>query len=268
MTRNPLVVSRTSLLTAFACMGAAACFSSSSGRGRADASFASDATGDDGAISDDGATSDDGAAGADGGTLPDGASSPETGARPDASPSDATSGGEAGPIATASGACVPDAGVTAGTPPATINFDAWPDGGIIAAGTLIAAQYPGVTFSSTACGGGTTNNDGEASSMPNFLVGNPDSFQPLVMDLATPVSTLGLTLISVGSSTVTATAYDTSLTKVLDSKAVTHPGMGTGFGAHDPITLSGAGAAIARVVVAITTPYPGDGFGIDDVTLQ
>jgi len=195
------------------------------------------------------------------------ASTLDGGSPGDASPFDATPPGEdaGAAIATATGVCVSDAGVPPGTAPQAIDFDTWPDGGAIAAGTLIQDQYPGVLFSSSACGGGTAFSNGEASSPPNFLVGNPGSFQPIVMDLAAPVSQVGVTLISVGASTVTATAYDTSLTTVVDSKSVSHPGTGNGDGAHDPITLAGAG--IARVVFAITTAYPGDGYGIDDVTL-
>jgi hypothetical protein len=242
------------MLAAWACMGGAACFSSSSGGAAPDASFPNDGT-----------NGDDGGPGADASSVDSGAPL-DTGAAVDASPDDATAVGDAGPIASASGTCVADAGATAGTAPTTINFDTWPDGGMVAAGTLIQYQYPGVVFSSSACGGGVINDDGEASSAPNFLVGNPGSFQPIVMDLASPASQVGVTLISVGSATVTATAYDATLTNVLDSKSVTHPGAGTGFGAHDPVTLSGTG--IVRVVIAITTAYPGDGYGIDDVTLQ
>jgi hypothetical protein len=171
---------------------------------------------------------------------------------------------DAGVVASAVGTCPPDGGLTAGTPPTTIDFDTWPDdGGVIAAGTLISTQYPGVTFSSDACGGATVWSDGEASSPPNFLAGNPGSMNSIVMDLAVPVANVGATLISVGSSTVTATAYDAS-SRVIATISVTHPGTGVGNSAHDPIALTGAG--IVRVVFADTTAYPGDGFGVDDIS--
>jgi hypothetical protein len=172
---------------------------------------------------------------------------------------------EAGAVASPAGTCQPDAGLTAGTPPATIDFDTWPgDAGAIPAGTLLSNQIPGVTFSSSACGGATVDSDGEASSAPNFLVGNPGSFSPIVMDLAAPLAMVGATLVSVGSATVTATAYDAG-GGVVATTSVTNPGTGTGFGVHNPIVLTGAG--IVRVVFAITASYPGDGFGVDDITL-
>jgi hypothetical protein len=165
-------------------------------------------------------------------------------------PSDAP---DVGVVASAAGTCQPDAGLTAGTPPATIDFDTWPgDGGAIAAGTLLSNQIPGVTFSSSACGGATVDSDGEASSPPNFLIGNPGSFSPIVMDLAAPVARVGATLVSVGSATVTATAYGAG-GGVVATTSVTNPGAGTGFGLHNPVVLTGAVA------------YPGDGFGIDDI---
>jgi hypothetical protein len=176
---------------------------------------------------------------------------------------DAAGGADVGVVASAAGTCQPDAGLTAGTPPATIDFDTWPgDGGAIAAGTLLSNQIPGVTFSSSACGGATVDSDGEASSPPNFLVGNPGSFSPIVMDLAAPVARVGATLVSVGSATVTATAYAAG-GGVVATTSVTNPGAGTGFGLHNPVVLTGAG--IVRVVFAITVAYPGDGFGVDDI---
>ncbi|HEY2515905.1 MAG TPA: hypothetical protein VGI39_33775 [Polyangiaceae bacterium] len=181
----------------------------------------------------------------------------------DASPTDAGLD-DAAPIASFNGQCVPDGGANAGPAPPTINFDQDVDGGAIPAGTLISTQYPGVTFWSTTCGGPIVSANGEAASPPNFLVGNPGSFSPVGFDLAAPVSKVGVTLVSVGAATVTATAYDATFTNVVATTSITHPGAGNGLGAHDPVTLAGAG--IVRVVVAITTPYPGDGFGIDDVT--
>ena len=64
---------------------------------------------------------------------------------------------------------------------------------------------------------------------------------------------------------MTATAYDGTFENVVATTSVTHPGTGNWLGAHDPVSLVGAGIGIARVVIAITMPYPGDGFGIDDV---
>jgi hypothetical protein len=233
---------RSGLRLAATWAGLAGCFSSGSGGTSPDACFDTDSTDE----------------------LDGAAEASEASTAIDGSPVDAGTA-DAGALASASGTCMLDAGANAGTAPSSIDFDTWPDGGTIASGTFIDLQYPGVTFASTSCGGAQIYSDGEASSPPNFLIGSPGSFDPIVMDLTTAVSQVGVTLISVGASTVTATAYDATGATVIDSISVTHPGTGTGFGAHDPITLSGAG--IARVVFAITTPYPGDGFGIDDVTL-
>src|SRR5438132_11254896 len=108
----------------------------------------------------------------------------------------------------------------------TINFDTLPDSTPVANGTIIQNQYLpfGVTFSSIAGGPIAGSFSGEAVSPPNFLVGNPDSFQPIVMDLTTPIFKVGVTLISVGDSTVTATAFAIDFSTVLDIVAVTNPG--------------------------------------------
>src|SRR5262249_37496210 len=110
----------------------------------------------------------------------------------------------------------------------TINFDKFPNGTSVPDGTVITTQYLplGASFSSLAGGPRAIVGLGEASSLPNFLVGNPDSFQPITLDLTNPVATLGATLISVGDSTVTATAYGADLTTILDSVSVTNPGTG------------------------------------------
>lgn len=147
----------------------------------------------------------------------------------------------------------------------TINFDTFPDGTPVPTGTIITDQYLvwGATFSSTPSGGPIIDSDGEASSPPNFLIGNPDSYQPITVDFTKPIPFVDVTLISVGDSTVTATAYAPDLTTVLDSVSVTNPGTGVGWYNHNPITLTGSD--IARIHFEITKPYPGDGYGIDDI---
>lgn len=155
----------------------------------------------------------------------------------------------------------------------TIDFDRFPDGTTVPSNTVITTQYSslGVTFSSTA-GGPIAFSNGEASSAPNFLVAfDPASgagVNPIVMDLSGILaSRVDVTLISVGSGTVTATAYGSDLTTVLDSISVTHgANAGNGFGNHDPITLNGIGIARVRFAIAQTGPVT-DGFGIDDVRL-
>jgi hypothetical protein len=168
--------------------------------------------------------------------------------------------------------CPPEAGPAPVAPPPVINFDTLPSGQPIGGSTSISSQYPGVVFSSADCGGPITYSDGEASSSPNFLVGYPlvnnIAVKPIAMDLGLPVSKIGITLISVGASVVTTTAYDSSHS-IVATISVTHPGTGDGQNAHDPITLAGSG--IVRVVFEVTTGWPPpngleDGFGIDDVT--
>ena len=156
----------------------------------------------------------------------------------------------------------------------TIDFDTFPDSSSVPAGTVITTQYAslGVTFSSTApAGGPTAVSDNEASSPPNHLSGlDPNTgagLFPIVMDLAGPLpSIVKVTLVSVGSATVTATAFANDLVTVLDTKSVTHgPGAGNGFGNLDPIALAGVGIARVRFE---TTQQVVDGFGIDDVVLS
>jgi hypothetical protein len=151
----------------------------------------------------------------------------------------------------------------------TINFDTFPDSTPVPPGTIITTQYLslGVSFSSTA-GGPQAVGPVEASSAPNFLIGNPSSFAPIIMDLTTPFSgTLGVTLISVGDGVATATALASDLTTVLDVVSVTNSGTGVGLNNKDPITLTGAG--IIQVRFEITQPVTGvDGFGIDDVNIN
>jgi hypothetical protein len=168
--------------------------------------------------------------------------------------------------------CPPEAGPSPSPPPSVINFDVWPDGRPIPGETHVTSQFPGVVFSSNDCSGPETYSDGEATSPPNFLVGYPlrenVGVSPIAMDFFTPASKVGVTLISVGDSTVTATAYDKTLSTVA-TISVTHPGTGAGAGARDPIMLSGD-AGIVRVTVVTTKRWPppnglGDGFGIDDV---
>lgn len=149
----------------------------------------------------------------------------------------------------------------------TINFDTFPDGTAVPSSTVITTQYLplGATFSSTSGGpiAGVFLN--EASSFPNFLAGNPNSFQPIIMDLVVPpIESLDVTLISVGDAIVTATALASDLVTILDTVLVTNPGTGVGLGNNDRITLSAVG--ISRVRFEITEPFSGDGFGIDDVT--
>jgi len=139
-----------------------------------------------------------------------------------------------------------------------ITFDDQP------AGTIITNQYAGVTFSSTS-GGGIDFHNGEAGNT-NFLIGNPNSFQPITLDFTVPVEKVSLDLISVGWATVTATAFASDLSSVLDTISVTHfpSGPENGLDNVDPITLNGPG--IARLRIAITTFDPADGFGIDNVS--
>jgi hypothetical protein len=142
----------------------------------------------------------------------------------------------------------------------SINFDQLPGGGMVPA--VLTNEYPGVTFSSTS--GGPAISSGEASSAPNFLIGNPSSLEPIIMDLSTPAMEVKVTLISVGDATVTATAYDKAST-IVDTTSVSNPGTGNGLNNHNPIRLASP-SGIARVRFEITKPGGGDGFGIDDVT--
>lgn len=149
-----------------------------------------------------------------------------------------------------------------------IDFDTFPDGTPVPVGSSITNQYSsqGVTFSSTS-GGPVIWSQGEASSPPNFLVGSPNSFYPIFVDLADPlITSFSAMLISVGDSRVTATAYASDLTTILDSIMVTNPGTDNGLNNKDPITLYGEG--IAKVTFAITLPHPSDGFGIDDLVIE
>ena len=160
--------------------------------------------------------------------------------------------------------------------PATADFDTCPLGppeagyqATVADNTVITTQYQskGIVFSSA--GGGPIAGffGGEASSSPNFLIGNPDSFQPITMDLiAGTANSVSVTLISVGDAVVTATALGSDLTTVLDSVSICNPGTGVGLNNKNRVTLTGPG--IARVRFEIATPYPGDGFGIDDVSVD
>ena len=107
----------------------------------------------------------------------------------------------------------------------------------------------------------------EASSPPNFLVGNPNSFEPITMDLTVPTDFIQVTLISVGHMVLTTTAFAPDLLTVLDSISVTNPlGPPDGLNNKDAITLNGPG--ISRVLFEITVPAREDGFGIDDVSFE
>jgi hypothetical protein len=150
----------------------------------------------------------------------------------------------------------------------TVDFDTFPGGAAVPNGTVITTQYAplGVVFSSVAGGPVAGIFAAEASSTPNFLVGNPDSFQPFTMDFTTVTPSVGVKLISVGNGIVTATAFASDLATVLDSVSVTHgPGAGVGLGNVDSISLSGPGIARVRFDITQTTTNPRDGFGIDDV---
>ncbi len=159
----------------------------------------------------------------------------------------------------------------------TIDFDFLPDGTTVSNGTVITTQYfaaYGVTFSSVYGGPIAANGyspasvlPGQASSEPNCLLGNPNSFTPILMDFASSVYTLDVNLISVGDAVVTASAYGDDFMTLLDSVSVTNKGTGVGMGIVDTVTL-GSDSGIYRVLFEITTPYPGDGFGIDDVVFQ
>src|SRR5215471_8484356 len=126
----------------------------------------------------------------------------------------------------------------------TINFETFPNNSPVPDGTVITTQYAslGVTFSSTAPAGGPIAGvlSGEASSPPNFLYGldpvTGAGLFPIVMDFTAPFpNKLDVTLISVGSGTVTATAFASDLVTVLASVSVTHgPGAGVGLGNKDP----------------------------------
>ena len=158
----------------------------------------------------------------------------------------------------------------------TINFDTFPDGSSVTSGTFITNQYASFNaiFSSTAPGGAKADPlFGEPASPPNFLYGQDPitlaGLYPIVIDFISPILGLDLTLISVGDSTVTATAYASDLTTILDTVSLSHPGTGVGFGAADPITLDGPSLpSISRVTIEITQLVSGDGFGIDDVSIH
>jgi hypothetical protein len=168
--------------------------------------------------------------------------------------------------------------ITAAT---TINFDTYTSGGII------ENQYQpvGVIFSSKGVIWGTF----EASSPPNFLVGYgpgggwppvpPYPTQPVTFYFVVPgtsdaavTTSVSLTLISVGWTEVTATAYDSS-NNVVDTQVIQNlGGPWNGVSNEDPITLTGVG--IHKVDIVTTDPYtpPGanyqDGWGIDDLNFE
>src|ERR1051325_7363490 len=153
-----------------------------------------------------------------------------------------------------------------------INFDTFPNSAPVPDTTVILAQYAalGVAFPSPAAAGGPPAAVlvGEASSAPNGLYGlqGGAGLAPITIDFASPLSSsVSMVLLSVGDATVTATAYASDLSTVIDSVSLTHgPSAGNGFGNQDPITLNGPG--ITRVFVRITATGPvQDGFGIDDL---
>jgi hypothetical protein len=168
--------------------------------------------------------------------------------------------------------------------PVYINFDIFPNGNQIDGtipngtswpGTIITNQYAsfGAIFSSTNGGPIATVGSREASSMPNFLCGNPDSFQPIIVKIVNPTTgtpwtadSIDATLISVGDATYTAKAYASDLITVLDSVSITNPGTGVGWYNKNPIKLLGPG--IAKITFEITKSYPGDGCGIDDLYIR
>jgi hypothetical protein len=162
-----------------------------------------------------------------------------------------------------------------------IDFDTYP------AGPIIQNQYQGVgvIFSSQ----GVIWETSESQSLPNFLVGYPAYYPPtwpwaiypITFDFVAPGTStpavtdyVSVTLISVGWSTVTATAYDSS-GNVLHAISVTHYGSSTipwnGLNNKDTITFFGVGD-ISTVDIRITTPYywgeHQDGFGIDDLCFE
>lgn len=155
------------------------------------------------------------------------------------------------------------------------TLDKFPNGDLIPSGTQITTQLQesaAATFSSTS-GGAVIINSAEASSPPSIMVGanrgTADSFQPITIDIVDPVTGAPRTatevfvnLINVGDAQVTATAYSATSVQ-LDQVAVQNPGTGVGLNNVNPVTLIGNG--IAKVVIGITKPYPGDGFGIDDL---
>jgi hypothetical protein len=150
-----------------------------------------------------------------------------------------------------------------------IDFDTFPDGSPVPVGASITDQYSayGVTFSSTNGGGCLIWSQGEASSPPNLLVGNPNSFYPIIVDFADLfVTSFSAIMLSVGDARVNAIAYASDLTTVLDGVSVRNPGTNNGVNNKDPITLLGEG--IARVTFEIFVPHPGDGFGIDDLAIE
>jgi hypothetical protein len=165
--------------------------------------------------------------------------------------------------------------------PVYINFDLYPNGSPIDGtasngtswpGTFITNQYAsfGAIFSSTNGGPIATVGSGEASSIPNLLCENPDSFQPIIVNIVNPATgnpwtadSIDVTLISVGDATYTAIAYASDLSTVLDSVSVTNPGTGVGWCNKNLIKLIGPG--IAKITFKITKSFPGDGCGIDDL---
>src|SRR5207245_3559792 len=108
---------------------------------------------------------------------------------------------------------------------------------------------------------------------PNILAGLDPPTQaglfPIEMDFVAPfTNSVGVTLISVGDGTVTATAFASDLVTVVDTVSVTHGvDAGVGLGNKDPITLRGPGIARVRFEIVQTGPVL-DGFGIDDVVFS
>jgi PEP-CTERM motif-containing protein len=158
-----------------------------------------------------------------------------------------------------------------------INFDTLLDNSPVVNGTLITHQYaPYVTFASPAPAGGPIAGAfaSESSSPPNVLLGlDPSSgggFFPIVMTFEPSFSTdsVAVTLISVGSATVTATAFAKDQVTVLDTESVTHgDAAGVGLGNKDPIILTGAGIGSLRFEITKNGVVP-DGFAIDDVVFS
>ncbi len=181
------------------------------------------------------------------------------------------------PVAPTAPTSIPRAQEASPTPSvtcSTINFDKLPDGtavdgtlssGTAFPGTAITNQYSslGATFSS--------NNKGviasvgffdDATSNPNFIVGNANSFQPIVVNFASPVSQVTMQMISVGDSEVTITAYDAS-GAVLETKKIQNVGLADARGRQDSLTLTASN--ISKIEAKITKLNSIDGFGIDDL---
>lgn len=140
----------------------------------------------------------------------------------------------------------------------SLNFEDGTDS--TAVGSFYSAQ--GVTFASAEWIG----NFGLPGSSGALGIRYPGTFQwgpatPVIATFSTPVSTVSVVGVDVGSDGLVMTAYDAA---VGGTQVATQQVVGTGVGAGQFYTLTVAGANIRRVEISQITQVSGDGIILDD----